>query len=174
MPPLICIKWRDAHQPMHAALGLQMSVAVLARYEQSHRFDSDFFALLNVHCLRFETAALDPALVHPKQHVSPIAGFGPACAGMNRDKRVRAIVFAGQELAQLELIQLVSQTVVFGHHLSLRLRSMRWIVFFRSKLLQSTEIFNLPFQFLEWIDQRTQSGNLFDISLGAVPTRPEI
>ena len=73
MPPFVRVKWREAHKPMHAALGLQMSVAVVAGYKQSHRFDPDFFALLNVDRFRFETAAFDPALIHAKQHVGPVA-----------------------------------------------------------------------------------------------------
>ena len=55
---------------------------------------------------------------------------------MNGDKRVGAIVFAGKKLAQLELVQLVSQTVVFGRDFFFRLRAMRRIAFFRSELLQ--------------------------------------
>src|SRR5207247_1373563 len=51
---------------------------------------------------------------------------------------------------------------------------MRRIGFFRSQLLQRAEIFNLAFQFLERIDQRTYSGNFLDISLGALPIRPKI
>ena len=139
------VKGRDADKPVHAALGLQMSVAVLACYQQGHRFDSNFFALLHVHCLRFETAALDPTLVHPKQHVGPIARLRPAGAGMNRHKRVGAIVFSGEELAQLELVQHVSQTVVFGRHFFFRLRAMRRIAFFRGEFLQCAEIFDLAF-----------------------------
>ena len=93
---------------------------------------------------------------------------------MNRHKRVRAIVFSGKKLAQLELVQLVSQTVVFGRHFFLRLRAMRRIAFFRSEFLQRAEIFDLAFQLLERIDQRTQSRNFLDIGLGALPIRPEI
>src|SRR5438270_12800181 len=64
VPTFVRIKRRDAHEPMHAALGLQVSVGVLAGDEQRHRFNADFFALLNIDGLRFETAALDPTLVH--------------------------------------------------------------------------------------------------------------
>ena len=146
-----------------------MSVAVLACYQQGHRFDSDFFALLNIHCLRFETAALDPALVHSKQHVRPIARFSSAGSGMNRHKRVGPIVFAGEKLAELELIELMRQTVVFDRHFFFRLRPVRRIAFFRGKFLQRAEIFDLAFQLLERIDQRTQSRNFFDIRLRALP-----
>src|SRR5262245_20235149 len=132
-----------------------MSVAVLAGYEQSHRFDSNFFALLNVDRFGFETATLDPALVHSKQHVGPITRFSPAGAGMNRHKRICAIVFAREKLAELELVELVSQTDVFGRHFFLRLRAMGRITFLRSEFLQRAEIFDLAFQLLERIDQRT-------------------
>jgi hypothetical protein len=40
--------------------------------------------------------------------------------------------------------------------------------------MQRAKIFDLAFQFLERIDQRTQSRNFFDISLGALSIRPEI
>ena len=93
---------------------------------------------------------------------------------MNRHKRVRAIVFAGQKLAQFELVQPVSQTVVFGRYFFLRLRAMRRIAFFRSEFLQRAEIFDLAFQLSERIDQRTQTRNFLDINLGALPIRPEI
>src|SRR4030095_7678390 len=92
--PLVCVERRNAHQSVHAALGLQMSVRVLAGHEQGDGFDADFFALLNVHGLRFETAPFNPALVHPQQHIGPIARLRAARARMNRDKCIRAIVFA--------------------------------------------------------------------------------
>ena len=44
---------------------------------------------------------------------------------MNRHKRTRAIVLTGEKLTQLELVQFVSQTVMFGRHFFLRLRAMR-------------------------------------------------
>jgi hypothetical protein len=93
---------------------------------------------------------------------------------MDRHKRVRPIIFAGEKLAQLELVQLVSQTVMFGRHFFLCLRAMRRIAFFRGELLQRAEIFDLAFQLLERIDQRTQSRNFLDISLGSLSIRPEV
>ena len=70
--PLVCVERRNTHQAVHAPLGLKMSVCVLAGHEQSDGFDADFFALLNVHSLRFEIASFEPALVHPQQHIGPI------------------------------------------------------------------------------------------------------
>ncbi len=63
---------------------------------------------------------------------------------------------------------------MFDRHFFFRLRAMRRIAFFRGEFLQRAEIFDLAFQLLERIDQRTQPRNLLDINLGALPIRPEI
>src|SRR5205085_12509916 len=110
----VCVEWRNPDQSMDAALGLEIAVSVLAADQQRDRFDSDFFAGLNIDNLRFETASLNPALIHAKQHVGPIARFGAASPGMNCDERVGAIAFAGKKLAQLEFFELVNETIVFG------------------------------------------------------------
>src|SRR6476619_4035662 len=120
-----------------------MAVAVLAGYDKSNRFYSNFFALLNVDRFEFETATLDPALVHSKQHVGPIARFSPAGAGMNCHKRICAIVFAREKLAELEIVEFVSKKVVFRKHFLLRLRAMGRIAFPRSEFLQRAEILDL-------------------------------
>src|SRR5438552_16215391 len=99
---------------MHAALRLKMTVGVLATYQKSDGLNPDFFALLNIHRLRFVTASLNPALVHAQKHVGPVARFGSAGAGMNRHKRVRGIVFAGKKLAQLELLESMNQPLALS------------------------------------------------------------
>ena len=71
---------------------------------------------------------------------------------MNRYKCVGAIVFAGQKLAQLELIELVGQTIVFDRHFFFCLRAMRRIALFRGEFLQRAEVLDLAFQLLEWIE----------------------
>jgi len=82
--------------------------------------------------------------------------------------------FRQTKTAQLELVQFVSQALVFGDDFFLRLRSMCWIGFFCSQILQCAKIFDLAFQFLERIDQRAQSGNFLNISLRALPIGPKI
>ena len=44
----VCIKGRNTHEPVHAPLGLEMSVSVLAAHQQRHRFNANFFALLDI------------------------------------------------------------------------------------------------------------------------------
>ena len=89
-------------------------------------------------------------------------------------ERVGAIVFARKKLAQLKLVKVVGQAVVFGRHFFLCLRAMRRIGFFRSQFLQRAEIFDLALQLLERIDQRAQSRNFLHITLSALPIRPKI
>src|ERR1700694_2458370 len=99
MPPLVRVERRNAHEAMHAALGVEITVGVFTAHQQRDRFYSDFFTGLNVYRFRFKTAALDPALIHSQKHVGPIARLRAARAGMDGEKRVRAIVFAGKKLA---------------------------------------------------------------------------
>src|SRR5712692_6396856 len=104
---------------MDAALGLEITISVLTAHQQRDRFDPDFFAGLNIDNLRFETAPLDPALIHAQKHVGPIARFGAAGAGMNCYERVRAIAFAGKKLAELEFLELVQEAIVFRQNFAL-------------------------------------------------------
>src|SRR4029077_20611221 len=89
------------------------SVGILASHEQSYGFDAYFFALLNVHGLSFETASLDPALVHPQQHIGPITRFGAARARVNREKCIRTIVFTENNLANPKFIQFMNEAFMF-------------------------------------------------------------
>src|SRR5438128_7393313 len=97
---------------MHSSFGLEMTVRVISSHQQRDRFNSYFFALLNVHCLRSEPASLDPALIHAQQHIGPITRFRPARARMNREERAGPIVFAGKKLSQLKFAQLMYQAGV--------------------------------------------------------------
>jgi hypothetical protein len=104
----VCIEGRNPHEPVHAPLGLKMSVSALAAHQQRHRFNTDFFALLDVDGLRFKSVPFDPTLIHSQQHIGPIAGFGAARAGVNREKGIGPIIFAGKKLAQLEFLKPVN------------------------------------------------------------------
>ena len=60
-----------------------------------------FVARLVVDHLALEAAALDPAQVHAQQHLGPVLRLGAACARMNRDDGVLAIVLAAEHLLDL-------------------------------------------------------------------------
>ena len=112
---------------MHVALSVQISVGIFATHQKRRRFDSDFFALLNVDHLRTESAALDPALIHAQEHVRPVARFGAAGPGMDRHESIRAIVFAREKLPQLKRLELLNDASVFRGQFFLHSRARRQI-----------------------------------------------
>src|SRR5207248_3416534 len=137
---------------MDATLGLKITVSVLAAHQERDRFDPDFFAGLNIDNLRFQTAALDPALIHAQEHVGPIARFGATGAGMNRNERVRAIALAGKKLPQLEFLQLMNQAIVLSGDFALGLHAMRVVFLLGRELMERVEIFDLALELAERVD----------------------
>ena len=57
---------------MHATLGLEVTVGKVTLHLDRDGLDSCFLSLLDVHHLRSESAALDPALVQAHEHVGPV------------------------------------------------------------------------------------------------------
>ena len=135
VPALVGVERRDAHEPMHAALGVQITVGIFAAHEQRDRFDPDFFALLDIDRLRAESAPLDPALIHPQKHVGPIARLRPARAGVNRHEGIRAIILAREKLPQLELLEFLHESRVFRRDFLFRSGARRRVGFLRGELL---------------------------------------
>src|ERR1700738_2986334 len=151
-----------------------MTISVIAADEQRHRLNSPFFPLWNVDRLRFVTTALDPALIHAQQHVRPIARFRPACAGVNGEKGVRAIVFPGKELTELELLEFVHEPFVLRDNIALGLSTMSVVFFLGRELLQDLEVIDLALELAKWIDQGTQTRDFLDVGLGAFAIVPKI
>ena len=77
------VERRDAHQAVHADLGLQQAVGVLAVDFESDGLDARAFALQPVGDHGLEAVALRPAQVHAQQHFGPVLAFGAAGAGMD-------------------------------------------------------------------------------------------
>ncbi len=90
------IEWRDANQPMHACLGGEQAIGVIAGDDHRHALDPGLVARLQIHDLTAETPPLRPAHVHAHQHLGPILRLGAASAGMDGDDRVLLVELAGQ------------------------------------------------------------------------------
>ena len=96
----------EAHEPVHAALGLQQSVHVLALDGERGALEPGLVAVLQVVDLDLEAAALEPAQVHAQQHLGPVLRLGAAGAGMDGHDGAALIVLAAEEallLAALEV-----------------------------------------------------------------------
>ena len=75
---------RQAHQPVHAALGRQEPVGVLAVDREGRRLDAGLGALLDLLEVGLQAAPLGPAQVHAQQHLGPVLGVGAALARVDR------------------------------------------------------------------------------------------
>ncbi len=108
---------RDPHQPVHALLGLQESVGVLALDLDRDRLDAGLFSRLHVENRDAEAPPLRPADVHPHQHFGPVLGFGAAGAGVNGDDGVPGVVRAPQHGLEFEAVQRGADAVDLGGQL---------------------------------------------------------
>ena len=101
MPARIGVKWRDAHEAMHAVLGLQPAIGVVALDLDGGRFDAGLFALGFFDVVDLEAVLLGPAHIHAQQHVGPILAFGTAGAGMHFEIAIVGVGLAGQQRLKL-------------------------------------------------------------------------
>src|SRR5882724_9114560 len=82
---------RDAHEPVHAALGLQPAIGVVARDPDGGRFQAGLLAGALLDPLDLVAVLLGPARVHAGQHLRPVLRLGAAGAGMDLDVTVVGI-----------------------------------------------------------------------------------
>ena len=106
VPALVRIKRRDAHEPVHAPLGLAVAVGVLAGNEQRGALDAGDFAREQFADLDLPAALLAPTLVHAQEHVRPVARLGAAGAGVDGEDAVAAVVRPVKHQLQLECLEL--------------------------------------------------------------------
>ena len=66
-----------------------------------------------------EAAAVAPAQVHAQQHLGPVLAVGAACAAVDREDRVRAVVLATQHLLELGALDRLLERVQGGREILL-------------------------------------------------------
>ena len=87
---------------------------------------------------------------------------------------VRAIVFSGEELPQLEFFELMNETRVFGRQFLLGLRAVGGVRFFFGELPQRFEISYRPLKLTQRIEERAKPRDFLDLTLSAFAIRPKI
>jgi hypothetical protein len=168
MTPLVCIEWRNAHQPMHTRLGCEVSIPILAEHTERHRFDAGFFTVLVIDHLRLEAVLLSPPQIHAHQHLGPVLRLRAAGSGMNVDDGIQPVVFTGQQNFRfdaihecLEVFQLRREVVEHG-------------LAFARKLHQGLDIIQLACYLTIEFDAFLEAGPLLIDFAGTFLIGPEI
>ena len=169
MPALGRVEGRDADQPVHADLALQIPVGVLPAHLDGGGLDARFLAREQVDDLGLEAGALRPAQVHAHEHLRPVLGLRASRARMNGQDRVLPVLRPGEHHLHLEgferggaplqaLLDLGGQALVpgLGGHLP-----------------EEPHLADVASEVVERPDRAAQLGALLDEDLGLSAVVPE-
>ncbi len=102
---------RDAHQPMHAAFGLQPAIGVGTVDPHRRRFDAGAVAGALLEPFDLVVVVLGPAHIHAQQHLGPVLRFGAASACVDFKIAVIGVGLARQQALDLAPLHLRVQSV---------------------------------------------------------------
>ncbi len=126
VPPSLRVERRDAHEPVHADLGLQKPERVRTFDLEHGALDARLFAVAHVEDVDGVALSLGPPRVHPHEHRRPVLRLGPAGARADLELRVAVVVRPGEKRAKSERLDLGPQhrrfSIELGRHLGVRLR----------------------------------------------------
>ncbi len=120
--------------------------------------------------LELEAATFGPSLVHAQQHLGPVLGVGATLARLDRAHGVGVVPFAGEQRAQLELVELC----VDGRQCGLGLDDGRLVALFASELPQRLGIVDALGQRVEQVGVLGDLGELAIDGAGPVGIVPEV
>src|SRR5262245_48961413 len=103
------VEWAQADEPVHAALGLEDPVGVLALHAEGRRLEAGFLARAGLEQLGREPAVLRPAQVHAQQDLGPVLRVGAPGARVDGHERVARVVLAREQGVLLEPVELLAQ-----------------------------------------------------------------
>ena len=101
MAPRIGVERRDAHQAVHAVLGLQPAIGVVALDLDRRRLDAGLFALGLFDVIDLVTVLLRPAHIHAQQHRRPVLALSTAGTGVNFEISLVGVGLARQQRLEL-------------------------------------------------------------------------
>src|SRR6202011_5804384 len=91
------IERRDAHEAVHATLGLQPAIGVDAADLDRRRLDAGAFAGAFFQPFDLVAVVLGPADIHAQQHLGPVLRLGSAGPGMHFEIAVVGVGLARKE-----------------------------------------------------------------------------
>ncbi|MNV52283.1 hypothetical protein D3C71_1443650 [compost metagenome] len=104
------VERRDADEPVHAFLRLQVAVGIEACDLQRDTLHAGFVAGQIVEYLDFVAPLLRPAAVHPQQHLRPVLRLGAAGAWMQLENGIQPVIRLIEEQAELERLELLDKS----------------------------------------------------------------
>ena len=126
------IERRLAHQAMHAGLGAQPAVRVVAGEVDARALDARDFAVADVDDLGLEAALLAPAQVHAQQHLRPVLRLGAAGPGLDVEERAVRVHLARKHALEFELLDVALER----REVALDGLRRRFVVLFDSQVQQ--------------------------------------
>ena len=105
------VERRHPDETVDSPLGGQQPVRVAPADDERRRQDAGFSAFGDLVDLDVESPPLRPAQVHAQHHLGPVLRVGPAGAGVDLRDGVALVVLAGEQGAQLELVERALATV---------------------------------------------------------------
>jgi hypothetical protein len=102
MPARVRIEGTLAHQPVHAGLGAQAAVGVVAEDLQRHALDAGDLAVGALEHLHPEAALVAVLDVHALEHRRPVLRLGAAGAGLDVREAVVGVERVGEHAPELE------------------------------------------------------------------------
>ena len=157
---------------MHAALGLGVAVGEFTAEDHRGAFDARGFARKGVGDFDLPAARFRPALIHPHEHVRPIARLGAARTGVDAENAIAPVVRAAEKYPEFERVKFLEKLreILLEFLLDFCLR------FFRLGLAQfdhHLEIFELLFRLEQRLDFAAKGIGLVDELLGLLAVVPE-
>ena len=100
LAPALAIR-RDAHEAVHALLGLEQAVGVATLDVETRGLDARLLTHVVVGDVDLPTLGRAEARVHPVQHLRPVLGVGAAGARLDLQEGVEAVVWTTQHALRL-------------------------------------------------------------------------
>jgi len=100
---VVGIERRFPHQAVHADLGLEPAVGVVARDPERSRLDARDFAVTGFQQFGLPAPIFGPAQVHPQQHFRPVLRLGAAGARLDVHEGIGRIHFTREHAPEFQL-----------------------------------------------------------------------
>jgi len=103
MSPAAGVKGGDPDEPVDPGFRLEMAIGIRPFHGENRPLDSGFLTVLKIEDLDAVPASLDPAGVHPEEHLGPILRLGAPGPGIYGDKGVSRIGLIAEKGANFQV-----------------------------------------------------------------------